>query len=134
MSNDGIMDQIKRLLSQGKSSREIIQLGYAPGSVYKAQRQMRQQAVPAEDSPASSILLQGSLTMLRDSAAGEMFGVWHPEPAPPCPGCGERVKHWDICLHCNVALPGECHCPPNSAARSEGFTLRELVAGIVDVR
>ena len=41
MGNDRIMQQVRGLLSQGKSSREVIQLGYAPGTVYRVQRQLR---------------------------------------------------------------------------------------------
>jgi hypothetical protein len=49
MSNNGIMDQIRNLLSQGKSSREIIQLGYAAGTVYKVQRQLRPKQTTGEE-------------------------------------------------------------------------------------
>jgi hypothetical protein len=45
------MDQIRKLLSQGKSSREIIQLGYAAGTVYKVQRQLRPKQ-PTGEEPA----------------------------------------------------------------------------------
>ena len=41
MENRGIMRQVRELLSQGKASREVIQQGYAPGTVYKVQRQVR---------------------------------------------------------------------------------------------
>ena len=37
----GVMDEIRGHLSEGKASREIIQLGYAPGSVYRLQREFR---------------------------------------------------------------------------------------------
>src|SRR5918996_2911499 len=43
MASNSIMQDIGNLLSQGKSSREVIQLGYATGTVYKVQRQLRQQ-------------------------------------------------------------------------------------------
>ena len=133
MDNDGIMQQVRGLLSEGKSSREVIQLGYAPGTVYKAQRQISRDAMPTEDNPslqgdqrdhstAPSILLQGNLMVLLDAEEGEMFGVWHPEPPIPCPGCGIPVKHWDICLHCNRAVTDHCSCPPDSTACAEGFT------------
>ena len=37
----GMMQQIREHLAQGKSSTEIIALGYKPPTVYKVQRQMR---------------------------------------------------------------------------------------------
>ena len=40
----GIMEQIRDHLAQGRSSRELIDAGFAPGSVYKAQRQVRRKA------------------------------------------------------------------------------------------
>ena len=40
----GIMEQIREHLAQGESSQEIIALGYAPGTVYKVQRIMRQKS------------------------------------------------------------------------------------------
>ena len=36
-----ITSQIKKLLLERNSSRQVIDLGYAPGSVYKVQRQIR---------------------------------------------------------------------------------------------
>jgi hypothetical protein len=145
MDTKGVMQQIRELLSEGKSSKEVIALGYASGSVYKIQRQMRKRAVPTENSPplqghqreispAESILLQGPLTVLLNNEEGVMFAVWHPEPPIPCPGCGIPVKHWDICLHCNRAVTDDCRCQPNSTACAEGFTFRELVRGVVDMR
>ena len=38
---DGIMAEIRKLLSQGMSSREIINLGFAPWTIYKVQRDFR---------------------------------------------------------------------------------------------
>jgi hypothetical protein len=35
---DGVMARIRELLSEGKSSREIIDLGFAPRTVYKVQQ------------------------------------------------------------------------------------------------
>ena len=47
----GVMDEIRGHLSDGKASREIIQLGYAPGSVYRLQREFR--AEQAEEDAVS---------------------------------------------------------------------------------
>ena len=40
-TQDGIMQQIERLLRDGRSSRQVIDTGYKPSSVYKAQRRLR---------------------------------------------------------------------------------------------
>jgi hypothetical protein len=41
MDTKSVMQQIREHLIEGKSSQEVIALGYAPGSVYKVQRQLR---------------------------------------------------------------------------------------------
>jgi DNA-binding CsgD family transcriptional regulator len=41
MPSNSIMQEIRKLLSQGKSSSEVIALGYKPPTVYKVQRQLR---------------------------------------------------------------------------------------------
>lgn len=43
MASNSIMEDIRNLLSQGKSSTEVISLGYKPPTVYKVQRRLRQQ-------------------------------------------------------------------------------------------
>jgi hypothetical protein len=140
--SSNIMQGIRNLLSQGKSSREVIQLGYAPGTVYKVQRQMKDgmgstgdrlpsQERRRESHPERRALAEGLLTVLLDTGEGLMFAVWHPEPPVPCPACGEGVRHWDICLHCNRAVTDDCHCQPDSTACSGGFTFRELAKGLV---
>ena len=45
MQDHGILQDIRDLLALGKPSREVIEMGYAPGSVYKAQRQLRKRVV-----------------------------------------------------------------------------------------
>ena len=37
----GVMDEVRLHLSEGKGSKEIIGLGYAPGTVYRLQREFR---------------------------------------------------------------------------------------------
>lgn len=44
MNGNGIMQEIRTLLSSGKPSGEVIALGYKPGTVYKVHRQMRGKA------------------------------------------------------------------------------------------
>jgi DNA repair exonuclease SbcCD ATPase subunit len=51
MGNERIMQQVRGLLSQGRSSGEVIALGYKPGTVYKVQRQLRLRQTK-EDVPA----------------------------------------------------------------------------------
>ena len=41
ITEDGIMQQIERLLRDGKSSRQVIDMSYNPSSVYKVQRRVR---------------------------------------------------------------------------------------------
>ena len=41
ITEDGIMQQIERLLRDGKSSRQVIDMRYNPSSVYKVQRRVR---------------------------------------------------------------------------------------------
>jgi DNA repair exonuclease SbcCD ATPase subunit len=60
MDTKGVMQQIREHLAQGKSSQEVIALGYAPGSVYKVQRQLRlssgdEQQVSAQPAPEPQV-------------------------------------------------------------------------------
>jgi hypothetical protein len=48
MESTGIMQQVRELLCQGRSSGEIIKRGYAPGTVYRVQREMRRKAYLAQ--------------------------------------------------------------------------------------
>ena len=50
MNNNGIMEDIRILLNEGSSSAEVIASGYAPSSVYKAQRQLRKATDRADQS------------------------------------------------------------------------------------
>ncbi len=56
MNTNGIMENIRSLLNEGRSSAEIIALGYAPSSVYKAQRQLRK-ATDRTDQPVTQVLV-----------------------------------------------------------------------------
>jgi len=46
MASNGIMEEIRSLLTQDKSSAEVIALGFKPSTVYKTQRQLKRQAMP----------------------------------------------------------------------------------------
>ena len=56
MNTNGIMEEIRSLLNEGRSSTEVIALGYAPSSVYKAQRQLRK-ATDRTDQPVTQVLV-----------------------------------------------------------------------------
>ena len=51
MPNNGIMKEIRSLLDQDKSNAEIIALGFKPSTVYKAQRQLRQENPSSAEMP-----------------------------------------------------------------------------------
>jgi DNA repair exonuclease SbcCD ATPase subunit len=67
MLGNGIMEEIRNLLSQGKSSSEVIALGYKPPTVYKVRRQLRKKhqdsrevsAPQNEPVPAATIRAEG---------------------------------------------------------------------------
>ncbi len=124
MAATGVMEEIRGLLSQGKSSGQIIALGHKPPTVYKVQRQMRKQGTATTPSAAPSPLFQGPMGIFRNSEEGTIV-VWHPQPPIPCPGCGENVGHWEFCMECNKAVGADC--PPDSPACYEGFTFGELM-------
>ena len=56
MNTNGIMEDIRNLLNEGKLSAEVIGLGYAKSSVYKAQRQLRK-ASDRTDQPVTQVLV-----------------------------------------------------------------------------
>jgi len=54
MENTGIMQEIEELLAQGNTSRQVIDLGYAPGTVYGVQRRVRRRSSEMENNDASN--------------------------------------------------------------------------------
>ena len=56
MDSNGVMEEIRGLLNQGRSSSETIALGYKPSTVYKAQRQLRK-VLSAPDPPVTTQVL-----------------------------------------------------------------------------
>lgn len=48
MESTGIMQKIKILLEEGNHSGELIKMGFAPGTVYKVQRQFRRKTYMAQ--------------------------------------------------------------------------------------
>ncbi len=55
MLGNGIMQEIRTLLSQGKSSGEVIALGYKPPTVYKVQRQLKRKGQDNRGAPVQRI-------------------------------------------------------------------------------
>ena len=53
----GIMEQIRAHLGQGKSSRELIDMGFAPGTVFKVQRQVRKNSPAPQREPVQATAL-----------------------------------------------------------------------------
>ena len=51
MENGGIMQEIREHLAEGKSSGEVIALGFKPSTVYTVQRQMRRQGQDSGKGP-----------------------------------------------------------------------------------
>lgn len=98
---DGAMQRIRSLLSQGKSSREIINLGLAPRTVYKVQQVFRRKnSAATEMSPSTGAALQQDFRDLKAKVESlesrgivpeEMLGGDQDRPADPCPMCGEDV-------------------------------------------
>ena len=91
MEANGIMEGIRSLLSQGLSSREIIALGFRPGTVYKTQRQWaRRGNLAVKEQPtgvesASDDPVGHSL----DEADGRVTAAWNPFLEKHDPGCLE---------------------------------------------
>ena len=59
---NGLMETIRNLLSQGKSSREIIDLGFAPRTVYKVRQDLRRK----KNSTTTDIVLRVGADLQRD--------------------------------------------------------------------
>ena len=62
MASNNIMQDIRNLLSEGKSSGEVIALGYKPPTVYKVQRQLRQKQQPNGRAPLQLMDQDQSIT------------------------------------------------------------------------
>lgn len=65
MDSKGVMEQIREHLESGKSAGQVIGLGYAPSTVYKVQRQLRQDkkrkpGLPSNGASVATTLRQGS--------------------------------------------------------------------------
>ena len=63
----GVMEEIRQLLADGESSGDLIKLGYAPGTIYKVQRQLRRRRQQQDgQEPASLALAEGPLRAMAD--------------------------------------------------------------------
>jgi hypothetical protein len=78
MTSNSIMQDIRNLLSQGRSSREVIQLGYAPGTVYKVQRRLRRTGQPEGQAPVQvrDQALQKSDREEQEGSADDVVEDW----------------------------------------------------------
>jgi len=135
MSNSGIMKQIRGLLLQGKSSRELMDLGYRPGSVYGALRQMRQKGtVKARHAESRSVSPAASRSEATTDTLGDDDGpewpVWHIDPPLSCPGCKQEEVHWAVCPHCDRLLPSGCGNTEGSPCLGKVYSLSELWTGV----
>ena len=131
----GVMQRIGTLLSEGTSRRELIDLGYAPGTVYKVQREFRSGSnapmLPVSNRGAGSApyTQAGEFAHVDLGDGGRPYWVWHSPQPVPCPGCSTLVEHWDLCGYCNRLLPADCRCERASDSVSEGFSLTDLLDG-----
>ena len=60
MQDSTVSDQIKELLEKGRNSTEVIALGYRPGTVYKAQRDLRRVIEKTEESDETQVAVPES--------------------------------------------------------------------------
>ena len=60
MNATGIMEDIRSLLKEARSSAQVIALGYPPSSVYKAQRQLRK-VIDRTEQPVTQVLVTNTV-------------------------------------------------------------------------
>jgi hypothetical protein len=131
MSNSGIMKQITELLLQGKSSRELIDMGYRPGSVYGTMRSMKRKGTVTAGHglrPAASRARTPTKAIGEDGLPERQF--WHVDPPLTCPGCEKKVKHWEVCPRCDCVAPLGCACAEGSPGFGKVYSLSELITGV----
>jgi hypothetical protein len=134
--SSGIMEEIRTLLSQGKSSGEIIALGYKPGSVYKVQRLLRGRGqshlksngrVQSQAGSKPEAVAIAHLTFERNGQ-GDLIILAYFDPKLSCPGCQRLAEFWMACRVCNHLLPQNCNCPVSQRdGSSHGYSLQELI-------
>jgi DNA repair exonuclease SbcCD ATPase subunit len=81
------MRDIRNLLSQGRSSTEVIALGYKPPTVYKVQRQFRWQQpngmAPSQEVDQGQVMSdREGQEELSDEAAEDFWGLFNPAAKP----------------------------------------------------
>jgi DNA repair exonuclease SbcCD ATPase subunit len=69
MATTGIMEEIRDLLSKGKSTAEVIALGQKPPTVYKVQRQLRKQGNDTQSGPEAPLSHEPSQAEPQDEVA-----------------------------------------------------------------
>ena len=81
MDSNGIMEEIRGLLYQGRSSTETIALGYKPSTVYQAQRQLRKGNSVSEPPVTTQVLVTNMA-----SEDWTKLRICHTSWLPPPPG------------------------------------------------
>ncbi|MFC2041931.1 hypothetical protein ACFLTV_00295 [Chloroflexota bacterium] len=129
MNNDSrIMEQIRELLLAGNSSRQVIKLGYRPGSVYGVLRQLRQKhTTTTENGTTNKNLTTHTHKSSQLTIHDVEFSIWHAEPPIRCPGCGKPVVHWWVCPLCSRLGPCDCDCLEDAHSPINGYSFSELV-------
>ena len=113
MPRQGVMYKIKHLLADGMTTRDVINLGYKPGSVYGAKRKLETQESLAE-------------VPRQEVRPKDFLDLWH-SPAPlVCPGCSSSITHWFVCKLCGRLFPAECGCSEESEGLQNGFLITDL--------
>ena len=89
---DGVMSSIRELLADGMSSRQIIDLGFAPRTVYKVQRDFRRKKAAASAAdPNIATALQQRFEVLTERLEALESKVTDDVTPDPCPMCGADV-------------------------------------------
>jgi len=130
MESLGVMKHIRELLKKGKSSREVIDMGYAPGTVYKILRQVRANGgitLPVNRALTRISNVPASLADTMSESDEDGGVLLHATPPMICPTCGHSSVHWIVCPHCSCLIPQDCGCPEDSPKLVDGYTLNEVL-------
>lgn len=125
----GTMEQVRALLSRGETSRDVIEMGYAPGTVYKVQRELRRAHVQSRTHQQPGVLRLDAVLGPQDEG---MSLVTHITPPPTCLICGKVSVHWLMCTLCNRLIPADCDCSEKFTEATHGWTIHQLVRGSKD--
>ena len=130
MESTGVMHHIRELLIKGKCSSEVINMGYAPGTVYKVQRQVRADAEITTHINGVPIRMSNVNSCAGDTESNDNHDggiMLHANPPMVCPTCYKPAVHWIVCGDCGRLIPQDCGCPEDSSSLVEGYTMVELL-------